>query len=84
MRSRRRSSKWVFKKKRNGIYRAMLVRLGYSRLPEVDHKDNFLPVVLDTTFRYKLVLALINDWDMEVVDIDIAFIDIYEDTRCRM
>ena len=62
----------------------MLVRLGYSRLPEVDHKDNFLPVVLDTTFRYKLVLALINDWDMEVVDIDIAFIDIYEDTRCRM
>ena len=52
------------------MYRAMLVGLGYSRLPEVDHKDNFLPVVLDTTFRCKLVLALINDWDMEVVDID--------------
>ena len=66
------------------MYRAMLVGLGYSQLPEVDHKDNFLPVVLDTTFRCKLVLTLINDWDMEVVDIEIAFLDIYKYTRCRL
>ena len=37
-------SKWVFKKKRNGVYRARLVGLGYSQIPGVDHKDNFSPV----------------------------------------
>ena len=35
-------TKWVFKKKRNGVYRARLVGLGYSQIPGVDHKDFFL------------------------------------------
>ena len=52
-------SKWVFKKKRNGVYRARLVGLGYSQIAGVDHKDNFSPVVTDTTFRCVLVIALI-------------------------
>ena len=33
-------SKWVLKKKRNGVYRARLVGLGYSQIAGVDHKDN--------------------------------------------
>ena len=53
-------SKWVFKKKRNGIYRARLVGLGYYQIPRIDHKDNFSPVVTDTTFRCVLVIALLN------------------------
>ena len=67
-------SKWVFKKKRNGVYRARLVGLGYSQIPGVDHKDNFSPVVTDTTFRCVLVIALLNEWNMEVVDIETAFL----------
>ena len=35
-------SKWVFKKKRNGVYRARLVGLGYSQIPGVDNKDELL------------------------------------------
>ena len=66
-------SRWVFKKKRNGVYRARLVGLGYSQIPGVDHKDNFSPVVTDVTFRCVLVISLLNDWDMEVVDIETAF-----------
>ena len=48
--------------------------LGYSHVPRVDHKDNFLSVVSDTTFRYVMVLALMNNWEMEVVDIKTAFL----------
>ena len=64
----------MFKKKRNGVYRARLVGLGYSQIPGVDHKDNFSPVVSNTTFRCVMVLALMNNWEMEVVDIETAFL----------
>ena len=57
-------------KEKNGVYRARLVGLGYSQIPGVDHKDNVSPVVTDTTFRCVLVIALLNEWDMEVVDIE--------------
>ena len=67
-------SKWVFRKKRNGVFRARLVGLGYSQIPGVDHKDNFSPVVTDTTFRCVLVVALMKEWEMEVVDIETAFL----------
>ncbi len=53
---------WVkmgIQEKRNGVYRARLVGLGYSQIAGVDHKDNFSPVVTDTTFRCVLVIALI-------------------------
>ena len=56
------------------MYRARLVGLGYSQIPGVDHKDNFLPVVSNTTFRCVMVLALMNNWEMEVVDIETAFL----------
>ena len=67
-------SKWGFKKKRNGVYRARLVGLGYSQVPGVDHNDNFSPVVSDTTFRCVMVLALMNNWEIELVDIETAFL----------
>ena len=31
-------------------------------------------MVTNTTFRCVLVIALLNDWNMEVVDIEIAFL----------
>ena len=62
------------KKKRNGVYRARLVGLGYSQIPGVDYKDNFFPVVTDTTFRCVSVIALLNEWNMEVVDTKTAFL----------
>ena len=67
-------NKWVFKKKRNGIYRARMVALGYSQVPGVDHKDNFSPVVSEVAFRILLIMGLIYDWDFEIVDIETAFL----------
>ena len=45
-------SKWAFKEKRNGVYRARLVGLGNSQIPGVDHKDNFSLVATDMVFRF--------------------------------
>ena len=64
----------MFKKKRNGVCRAKLVDLRYSQVPGVDHNDNFLPVVSDTTFRCVMILALMNNWEIEVVNIETAFL----------
>ena len=43
-------SKWVFKRKRDGRYRARLCGLGYTQVAEVDFNANFAPVVNDVTF----------------------------------
>ena len=66
--------KWVFKVKKNGVYRARLVALGYSQIAGIDHQDNYAPVVVDVTFRLVMVLALINDWKYEIVDVETAFL----------
>ena len=66
--------KWVFKRKRNGVYRARLVALGYSQIPGIDFTDNYSPVIQDHTFRILCVLMLYNDWRAEIVDIETAYL----------
>ena len=48
-------SKWVFKIKRDGTFRARIVACGYSQIPGVDFSDNYAPVVNDITFRMLLI-----------------------------
>jgi Reverse transcriptase (RNA-dependent DNA polymerase) len=43
-------SKWIFKIKRNGVYRERLVACGYSQVPGVDFQESFAPVINDVTF----------------------------------
>ena len=52
--------KWVFKIKRNGIFRARLVALGYSQIPGVDFTDNFAPVINDVTYCVVLTRMFIE------------------------
>ena len=66
--------KWLFKKKRNEVYRARLVALGYSQVADIDFTDNYSPVVQDQTFRILCVLILYNNWTAEIVDIKTAFL----------
>ena len=44
-------SKWVFKIKRNGFYRARLVAKGFSKIPGEDFTEHFSPLINDVTFR---------------------------------
>jgi Reverse transcriptase (RNA-dependent DNA polymerase) len=67
-------NKWVFKQKKNGIYRARLVALGYSQIPGVDFSENYAPVVNDITMRMMLVLKMENNWMSETIDVETAFL----------
>jgi hypothetical protein len=67
-------NKWVFKKKKNGTYRARLVALGYSQVPGVDFTENYAPVVNDITMRVLLVLKMLHDWSGEIIDVETAFL----------
>jgi Reverse transcriptase (RNA-dependent DNA polymerase) len=42
--------KWIFKIKRNGVFRARLVACGYSQVPGIDFNESFAPVINDVSF----------------------------------
>ena len=67
--------RWVFKVKRNGVYRARLVAKGFSQIPGVDFTDNYSPVVNDVTFRTVVARMIIENMKGKVVDIENAFLN---------
>ena len=67
-------NKWVFKLKRDGMYRARLVALGYSQIPGVHYTDNFAPVAHDVSFRIALARMMIEKLDSLVMDVEIDFL----------
>ena len=66
-------SKWVYKEKRDGRFRARLVCLGYSQIPGVDFSDNYAPVGNDITFRVIMVLRLIYNLHAVLIDVEHHF-----------
>ena len=66
--------KWVFKVKRNGIFRARLVACGYSQIPGVDFGDHFAPVVNDVSYRTMIAIMMMCGLKAKIVDIETAFL----------
>src|SRR6056300_1140278 len=66
--------KWVFKIKRNGVYRARLVACGYSQIPGVDFTENYSPVVNDVTFCLLILTMILMGLDAKIVDIETDFL----------
>ena len=62
--------KWVYKLKRNGVYRSRLVALGYTQIPGVDFTDKFSPVVHDVTLRTALILWIVLGLDVDQIDVE--------------
>ena len=67
-------NKWIFKVKRNGVFRARLVACGYSQVPGVDFTESFAPVINDVSFRLMLIAKLVWNMTSTVVDIETAFL----------
>jgi hypothetical protein len=55
--------KWIFKIKRNEIFRSRLVACRYSQIPGIDFNESFAPVINDVSFRIILIAKLI--WNLE-------------------
>jgi hypothetical protein len=67
-------NKWIFKVKRNGVFRARLVACGYSQVSGVDFTESFAPVTNDVSFRLMLISKLVWDMTSTVVDIETVFL----------
>jgi Reverse transcriptase (RNA-dependent DNA polymerase) len=65
--------KWIFKIKRNGVFRARLVACGYIQVPGVDFNESFAPVVNNVSFRIMLMSKLIWDLQASIVDVENSF-----------
>ena len=60
-------SKWVFKKKRDGQLRSLLVARGYTQILGVEFTENYSSVVTDVLLYIILLMWLINKWDYQTI-----------------
>ena len=67
-------NKWVFKVKRNGIFRARLVACGYSQIPGMDFQEHFAPVVNDTSYCIMIAVKMMMGLKAKIVNIETAFL----------
>ena len=72
--------KWVFKIKQNAAgeidkYKARLVMKGYSQVQGVDYDDTYTPIARLSSLRTILAIAARNNWDIEVFDFHLAFLN---------
>ena len=61
--------KWVFKTKRNGVFRARLVACGHSQIPGVDYSDSYSPVVHDITFCALLLAMMVEGLSGKIANV---------------
>ena len=66
-------SKWVFKEKHDGKFRARLVCLGNSQIPGVDFSNNYAPVGNDD-FLVVMVLRLMFGLHAVLLDVETSFL----------
>jgi len=66
--------KWLFKEKRNGVFRARLVACGYSQVAGIDFSENFAPVVNDITYRILLIILIVLRLEGKLIDVETAFL----------
>jgi hypothetical protein len=67
-------NKWVFKIKRNGVFRARLVACGYSQIAGVDYTENYAPVISDVTYRILMICEIVWNLTSKIVDVETAFL----------
>jgi hypothetical protein len=72
-RKRRVKSIWVFKIKRNGIFRAILVVCRYNQVPFIDFNKSYTPVTHDVSFIIILIGMMIWNLKTRMIAIETLF-----------
>jgi hypothetical protein len=65
--------KWIFKMKRNGIFRARLVACGYSQIPVIDFNESFAPVINEISYQIMVIAKLIWNLEFSIIDVETIF-----------
>jgi hypothetical protein len=68
-------SKWVFKLKIDGRYRARVVAKGFTQIPDIDYDETFSPVARFESLRLLLALAALENWEIHQMDVKSAFLN---------
>ena len=68
-------SKWVFKHKADGHFRARLVAKGFTQIPGLDYDETFSPLARFESLRLLLALAALEDWEVHQLDVKSAFLN---------
>uniref|UniRef100_A0A1B6C2D3 Integrase catalytic domain-containing protein n=2 Tax=Clastoptera arizonana TaxID=38151 RepID=A0A1B6C2D3_9HEMI len=68
------SSRWLFKIKDDGTYKARLVVRGCQQKGELDFKDTFSPVVDGSTLRVLFAIAAKENLQIQTFDVKTAFL----------
>ena len=66
--------RWVYAVKSEGQKKACFVAKGFTQIYRIDFKEIFSPVARFETVHPLLSITVLEDWDIEALDVKMAFI----------
>ena len=66
--------RWTYVLKADGRYKARLVAKGYTQVQGINYEETFSPVARYESIRYLLAHAALLDWEIEAMDVKLAYL----------